>query len=75
MQNLVVSTDKKGGVKKIEIVGVDKSYNWRSDLNLSRDITLQYLRISEIGPPGTLKSLISNCMHLYLDKNLLYSWD
>ena len=74
MEDLFVGTDK-GGSKKIEILGVDQSYNWRSDISKSRDITLQFLKISEIGVPGTLKSLIPNTMHLYLDKNLLYSWD
>ena len=75
MQDLVVSTNKRGGTKKIEILGVDKAYNWRQDISKSRDITLQYLKISEVGPPGQLRNLISNCMHLYLDKNFLYSWD
>lgn len=36
---------------------------------------MQYLKISEIGPAGCLRRLIPNCMHLYLDKNLLHSWD
>jgi len=36
-----VSTNKRGGgFKKIEILGVDKSYNWRSDIEKSREITL-----------------------------------
>ena len=75
MDDLVVSTNKRGGTKKIEILGVDKAYEWRQDITKSRDITLQYLKISEIGPPGSLRNLITNCMHLYLDKNFLYSWD
>lgn len=75
MQDLIVSTNSKGGFKKIEVLGVDKSYNWRSDISKSRDITLQFLKISEIGPFGCLRNLIPSCMHLYLDKNLLYSWD
>lgn len=33
------------------------------------------MKISELGPPGTLNDMISSCMYLYLDKNLLYSWD
>jgi len=40
MEDLYVSTNKKGGLRKIEIVGVDQSYNWRSDLSQSREITL-----------------------------------
>lgn len=75
MQELTVSTNAKGGFKKIEVLGVDKSYNWRSDISKSRDITLQFLKISEVGPVGCLRNLIPSCMHLYLDKNLLYSWD
>ena len=74
-QDLYVKTNKAGGVRKIEIVGIDQSYNWRSDLSKSRDITLQYLKISELGPPGTLSGKIPNVMNLYLDKNFLYSWD
>jgi hypothetical protein len=52
MENLTVSTNKAGGAKKIEIVGVAKSYNWRSSIQDSREITLQYLKIDDIGPPG-----------------------
>ena len=33
MQDLVVSTNRKGGVRKIEIVGVDQSYGWRADIS------------------------------------------
>jgi len=33
------------------------------------------LKISDIGPPGTLRDLVPGVMNLYLDKNLLYSWD
>lgn len=33
------------------------------------------MKISEIGPKGSLMELIPNIMNLYLDKNLLYSWD
>jgi len=36
---------------------------------------LQYLKISELGPPGTLGGIVPNVMNLYLDKNFLYSWD
>jgi hypothetical protein len=75
VQDLTVGTNKKGGNKKIEIVGVDQAYNWRSDIATSRDITIQFMKISELGPPGTIRSLIPNTMHLHLDKNFLYSWD
>lgn len=70
-----MTTNRKGGAKKIEIVGIDQSYNWRSDISQSRDITLQFLKISDIGPPGTLRTMIPNTMHLHLDKNFLHSWD
>jgi len=33
MQDLYVGTTKKGGLRKIEILGVDQSYNWRSDIS------------------------------------------
>ena len=75
LQDLTVGTTKRGGAKKIEIVGIDQSYNWRSDISQSRDITLQFLKISSLGPPGQIRSLIPNTMHLHLDKNFLYSWD
>ena len=66
---------KKGHKINIEIRGVDQSYNWRSNISNSREITLQYLKISDIGIPGTLRSIIPNTMQLHLDKNFLYSWD
>jgi hypothetical protein len=75
VQDLTVATNKKGGNKKIEIVGVDQAYNWRSDITTSRDITIQFMKISDLGPPGTIRGLIPNTMHLHLDKNFLYSWD
>lgn len=33
------------------------------------------MKISELGPKTTIANLIPSCMYLYLDKNLLYSWD
>jgi hypothetical protein len=36
---------------------------------------VQYKKISEIGIPGAIASLIPTCMSLFLDKNFLYSWD
>ena len=56
-------------------MGIDQSYNWRSDISQSRDITLQFLKISDLGPAGTLRTMIPNTMHLHLDKNFLHSWD
>jgi hypothetical protein len=74
MEALTVST---GGhkSKQIEIVGVDKTYQQRSAIQMSREITLELCKIHEIGVPGSLRELIPNTMYLYLDKNLLYSWD
>jgi len=33
------------------------------------------MKIGSLGEDGTLKRLIPGTMNLYLDKNLLYSWD
>mmetsp|Transcript_37869 Transcript_37869/g.36294 ORF Transcript_37869/g.36294 Transcript_37869/m.36294 type:complete len:95 (+) Transcript_37869:502-786(+) len=32
------------------------------------------MKISELGPPGTIQELIPNTMYLYLDRNMLYDW-
>ena len=75
LDELYVS-DKKGGKgKMIEFVGLELAYEWRSDISQSRDITLQSLKISSLGVPGSISSLIPRTMNLYLDKNFLYSWD
>ena len=73
--DLYVNTDKRGGMKKIQIVGVEQSYEWRADVSHSRDIALENMKISTLGEPGILKQLIPGAFNLYLDKNLLYSWD
>ena len=52
VKDLTVATNKKGGAKKIEIVGIDQSYNWRSEISTSKDITIQIMKISDIGPPS-----------------------
>ena len=62
-------------MKQIEVKGIDKAYMWRSNVGKSKDITLQFQKISELGPPGSISNLIPTCMNLYLDKNFLYSWD
>ena len=33
------------------------------------------MKISSLGETGILKQLIPGAFNLYLDKNLLYSWD
>lgn len=33
------------------------------------------MKISDLGPRGTLQELIPNTQYLYLDKNLLHSWE
>ena len=33
------------------------------------------MKISSIGPQGSIRSAIPNTMNLYLDKNMLYSWE
>lgn len=73
--NLYVNTDKRGGMKKIEILGVEQSYSWRADVTNSRDISLENMKISNLGDQGVLRKLIPGTFNLYLDKNLLYSWD
>lgn len=62
-------------MKKIEIVGVEQSYKWRADVSNSRDIALEDMKISSLGEPDCLKQLIPGAFNLYLDKNLLYSWE
>jgi GH35 family endo-1,4-beta-xylanase len=73
--DLYVQTNKKGGMKKIEIVGVEQSYSWRADVSNSRDISFENMKISDLGEPNTLKRLIPGAMNLYLDMNMIYSWD
>lgn len=70
-----VRTDKKGGMKKIEILGQDKSYTWRADVSNSRDISLENLKIASLGALGAIKKHIPGAMNLYLDHNMLYSWE
>lgn len=72
---MYVNTDKKGGMKKIEILGVEQSYEWRADVSNARDIALEEMKISSLGDANTLKQLIPGAFNLYLDRNLLYSWD
>jgi hypothetical protein len=62
-------------MKKIEILGQEKSYGWRSDIRQNYEIALEMLRISDLGPKGKMMELIPRTMYLYLDKNMLYSWD
>ena len=65
----------KGKAVKIEMVGFDQAYNWRTDITNSRDISLDNMGISDVGESGILRQLIPGTMNLYLDKNKLYSWD
>jgi len=60
---------------KIEMVGFEKSYNWRADVANSRDITLELMNISDVGGAGEIRKLIPGTFNLYLDKNKLHSWD
>lgn len=62
-------------MKKIEILGIEQSYEWRADVSNARDIALEDMKISSLGDPNILKQLIPGAMNLYLDKNLLYSWE
>ena len=69
-----VHTTKNKAVK-IEMVGFDKAYQDRADVNTSCDISLLSANISDVGAPGDISKLIPGTMNLYLDKNKLYSWD
>jgi hypothetical protein len=51
------------------------SYGWRSDVRQNFEIALEFMRISDLGPKGSLQELIPRTQYLYLDKNLLHSWD
>lgn len=33
LANATVGTNKKGGAKQIEIVGIDQAYGWRTDIS------------------------------------------
>lgn len=58
-QALYVNTAFRGQ-KKIEVLGIQKSYNWRNDISRSVEVSLQQMRISRIGPIGELRDLIPN---------------
>lgn len=49
--DLYVKTDKKGGMKKIEICGFEDTYNQRADVSLARDIALENMKVSKVGEP------------------------
>lgn len=72
---LYANTGKKGAMKKIEILGIEQSYSWRADISNSRDISLENMKISEVGEPNAIRNLIPGTMNLYLDKNMLHSWE
>ena len=65
----------KNRMVKIEMVGFEKTYDQRADVSNSRDITLDNMGISDVGPIGEIRNLIPGTMNLYLDKNKLYNWD
>jgi hypothetical protein len=73
-QELYINT-QNGGVKKIQVLGTEKAYNWRADVQNIRDVALDRMRISSLGAKDTIRNCIPGAMVLYLDKNLLYSWD
>jgi len=73
-EEIYVNTDMKGR-KKIEVLGQDQSYQWRSDVTRTYEVALETMKISSLGGKGLLAQMIPSCMYLHLDKNLLYSWD
>ena len=68
-------TGTKGQKIEIQVLGGDMAYDSRKHVANAREITLQYLKISDLGKPGSIRELIPKCMTLHLDKNFLYSWD
>jgi len=71
---LYVNTNNSG-MKKIEVLGVQQAYKWRTETASARDIALQSIKISDVGEPGMLRETIGEAMNLYLEGNLLHSWD
>jgi hypothetical protein len=39
-------------MKKIEILGIEQSFEWRADVSNSRDIALEEMKISSLGEPN-----------------------
>lgn len=66
---------QKGGVKKIEVLGMEQAYEWRADVENIRDVSLDRMKISSLGEKDTIRNCIPGAMILYMDRNLLYSWD
>ena len=58
-EDIYVNTDKKG-MKKIQVLGQEKSYKWRSDVKQNYEIALEMMKISDLGHKGTLTELIPN---------------
>jgi Leucine-rich repeat (LRR) protein len=57
------------------VLGLDKAYNWRANVQTIRDVALDRMSISSLGEKDTIRNCIPGAMVLYLDKNLLYCWD
>lgn len=45
----------KGKTVKIEMIGFEQAYEWRTDITNSRDISLENMNISDLGTPGIIK--------------------
>lgn len=58
--------------KKIQVLGIDQSYDWRKDILNGGEFAVQNLRISQIGT--NLGDLIPRTQFLYLDQNLISHW-
>ena len=56
-----MNTIRKGR-KRIEVVGQDMSYEWRSDIRNIYEVTLEFMKISDVGPKGTLADMIPSTM-------------
>ena len=65
----------QSGIAQIELFGVEKARKMASNVKNQRDIMLGNMRISSLGPDGMINQCIPDTYNLYLEKNLLYSWD
>lgn len=67
--------ETQSGIMQIELYGVKEAQAAAAQLKNQRDINLANMRISSLGEAGMISKCIPDTYNLYLDKNLLYSWD
>jgi len=61
--------------KKVEFIGFDRIWKKLHDLKNIRELSLSNCNISDIGPDGSLRSLVPKLTNLSLESNLLYDWN